>query len=92
MNLYKYLELLQCYVLYCIGVLTPSLLVQPPPGSVPSQEQQELLNAQLDRIHTLFRRQLAVPLMGESCSFSPLTPSVLHFHILSCLFLFPVLE
>ncbi|KAK7172807.1 hypothetical protein R3I93_002818 [Phoxinus phoxinus] len=37
--------------------------VQPPPGSVPSQEQQELLNAQLDRIHTLFRRQLAVPLM-----------------------------
>ncbi|ROI27667.1 Squamous cell carcinoma antigen recognized by T-cells 3 [Anabarilius grahami] len=37
--------------------------VQPPPGSVPSQEQQELLNAQLDRIHKLFRRQLAVPLM-----------------------------
>uniref|UniRef100_A0A8C1MDT6 Spliceosome associated factor 3, U4/U6 recycling protein n=1 Tax=Cyprinus carpio TaxID=7962 RepID=A0A8C1MDT6_CYPCA len=29
----------------------------------PSQEQQELLNAQLERIHTLFRRQLAVPLM-----------------------------
>ncbi|XP_051520916.1 squamous cell carcinoma antigen recognized by T-cells 3 [Myxocyprinus asiaticus] len=37
--------------------------VQPPPGSVPSQEQQELLNAQLERIHTLFRRQLAVPMM-----------------------------
>uniref|UniRef100_A0A8C1MED9 Spliceosome associated factor 3, U4/U6 recycling protein n=1 Tax=Cyprinus carpio TaxID=7962 RepID=A0A8C1MED9_CYPCA len=37
--------------------------VQPPPGSAPSQEQQELLNAQLERIHTLFRRQLAVPLM-----------------------------
>uniref|UniRef100_A0A673GQ77 Spliceosome associated factor 3, U4/U6 recycling protein n=1 Tax=Sinocyclocheilus rhinocerous TaxID=307959 RepID=A0A673GQ77_9TELE len=37
--------------------------VQPPSGSVPSQEQQELLNAQLERIHTLFRRQLAVPLM-----------------------------
>ncbi|XP_051551810.1 squamous cell carcinoma antigen recognized by T-cells 3-like isoform X1 [Myxocyprinus asiaticus] len=37
--------------------------VQPPPGSVPSQGQQELLNAQLERIHTLFRRQLAVPLM-----------------------------
>ncbi|XP_026117265.1 squamous cell carcinoma antigen recognized by T-cells 3-like [Carassius auratus] len=37
--------------------------VQPPPGSAPSQEQQELLNSQLERIHTLFRRQLAVPLM-----------------------------
>ncbi|XP_070992026.1 squamous cell carcinoma antigen recognized by T-cells 3-like isoform X2 [Oncorhynchus clarkii lewisi] len=37
--------------------------VQPPPGSVPTCEQQELLNAQLERIHTLFRRQLAIPLM-----------------------------
>ncbi|XP_076843350.1 spliceosome associated factor 3, U4/U6 recycling protein [Brachyhypopomus gauderio] len=37
--------------------------LQPPPGSVPSPEQEEQLNAQLDRIHTLFRRQLAVPLM-----------------------------
>ncbi|TRY71315.1 hypothetical protein DNTS_002252 [Danionella cerebrum] len=37
--------------------------VQPPPGSVASQEQQELVNGQLERIHTLFRRQLAVPLM-----------------------------
>ncbi|KAA0716719.1 Squamous cell carcinoma antigen recognized by T-cells 3 [Triplophysa tibetana] len=37
--------------------------VQPPPGSVPSQEQQKLLTAQLQRIHTLFKRQLAVPLM-----------------------------
>uniref|UniRef100_A0A8C7LF94 Spliceosome associated factor 3, U4/U6 recycling protein n=1 Tax=Oncorhynchus kisutch TaxID=8019 RepID=A0A8C7LF94_ONCKI len=37
--------------------------VQPPPGSVPTCEQQELLNAQLERIHTLFCRQLAIPLM-----------------------------
>ncbi|KAM9392445.1 squamous cell carcinoma antigen recognized by T-cells 3 [Pholidichthys leucotaenia] len=37
--------------------------VQPPPGRIPSREEQELLNTQLERIHTLFRRQLAVPLM-----------------------------
>lgn len=40
-------------------------LSQPPPGKIPSREEQELLSAQLERIHTLFRRQLAVPLMGE---------------------------
>ncbi|XP_010894687.1 squamous cell carcinoma antigen recognized by T-cells 3 isoform X2 [Esox lucius] len=37
--------------------------VQPPPGSVPTREQQEHLNTQLERIYTLFRRQLAIPLM-----------------------------
>ncbi|XP_029102208.1 squamous cell carcinoma antigen recognized by T-cells 3 isoform X1 [Scleropages formosus] len=37
--------------------------VQPPAGSVPTREQQELVNAQLERIHMLFRRQLAIPLM-----------------------------
>ncbi|XP_026865065.2 squamous cell carcinoma antigen recognized by T-cells 3 [Electrophorus electricus] len=37
--------------------------LQPPPGSVPSPEQQEQLNVQLERIHTLFKRQLAIPLM-----------------------------
>lgn len=37
--------------------------IQPPPGRIPSSEEQEVLNAQLERIHTLFRRQLAVPLM-----------------------------
>ncbi|KAK2837273.1 hypothetical protein Q5P01_014485 [Channa striata] len=36
--------------------------VQPPPGRIPSREEQELLNTQLERIHTLFRRQLAIPL------------------------------
>uniref|UniRef100_A0A3B4B197 RRM domain-containing protein n=1 Tax=Periophthalmus magnuspinnatus TaxID=409849 RepID=A0A3B4B197_9GOBI len=40
--------------------------VQPPPGKIPSHQEQELLNAQLERIHTLFRRQLAVPLMMEA--------------------------
>lgn len=39
---------------------------QPPPGRIPSREEQELLNTQLGRIHTLFRRQLAIPLMGEN--------------------------
>ncbi|XP_030647557.1 spliceosome associated factor 3, U4/U6 recycling protein [Chanos chanos] len=37
--------------------------VQPAPGSIPTREQQELLNVQLERIHNLFRRQLAVPLL-----------------------------
>ncbi|XP_071389169.1 squamous cell carcinoma antigen recognized by T-cells 3 [Centroberyx affinis] len=37
--------------------------VQPPPGRVPTREDQELLKTQLERIHTLFRRQLAIPLM-----------------------------
>lgn len=71
MNLNKYLKWLQCFVLY--WCFNPLFLIQPPPGSVPSQEQQELLNAQLDRIHTLFRRQLAVPLMGEGSSVSLLS-------------------
>jgi len=41
------------------------LCSQPPPGRIPSREEQELRNTQLERIHTLFRRQLAVPLMGK---------------------------
>lgn len=44
--------------------------VQPPPGSVPKREQQELLNAQLERIHTLFRRQLAIPLMDMDATYA----------------------
>lgn len=46
----------------CFALL---FLSQPSLGKIPSQSEQELLNAQLDRIHTLFRRQLAVPLLGE---------------------------
>ncbi|XP_029998649.1 spliceosome associated factor 3, U4/U6 recycling protein [Sphaeramia orbicularis] len=44
--------------------------VQPPPGRIPSHEEQELLNTQLERIHTLFRRQLAVPLMDMEATFA----------------------
>lgn len=53
--------------LCCKGLNVNALcyLLQPPPGSVSSLEQQEQVNAQLERIHTLFRRQLAIPLMGK---------------------------
>ncbi|XP_029018068.1 squamous cell carcinoma antigen recognized by T-cells 3 [Betta splendens] len=44
--------------------------VQPPPGRIPSREEQELLNTQLQRIHTLFRRQLAVPLMDMEATYA----------------------
>ncbi|KAK5871462.1 hypothetical protein PBY51_004344 [Eleginops maclovinus] len=44
--------------------------VQPPPGRVPSCKEQELLNVQLERIHTLFRRQLAVPLMEMEATYA----------------------
>ncbi|XP_030273049.1 spliceosome associated factor 3, U4/U6 recycling protein isoform X1 [Sparus aurata] len=44
--------------------------VQPPPGRIPSREEQELLKAQLERIHTLFRRQLAVPLMDMEATYA----------------------
>ncbi|XP_076006887.1 spliceosome associated factor 3, U4/U6 recycling protein [Genypterus blacodes] len=37
--------------------------LQPPAGRVPSHDEQELMNTQLQRIHKLFRRQLALPLM-----------------------------
>ncbi|XP_064209645.1 squamous cell carcinoma antigen recognized by T-cells 3 [Anguilla rostrata] len=44
--------------------------MQPPPGSIATREQQGLLTAQLERIHTLFRRQLAVPLMDMDATFA----------------------
>ncbi|XP_070759995.1 squamous cell carcinoma antigen recognized by T-cells 3 [Enoplosus armatus] len=44
--------------------------VQPPPGRIPSREEQELLNTQLGRIHTLFRRQLAIPLMDMEATYA----------------------
>ncbi|XP_035514412.1 squamous cell carcinoma antigen recognized by T-cells 3 [Morone saxatilis] len=44
--------------------------VQPPPGRIPSREEQELLNTQLERIHTLFRRQLAIPLMDMEATYA----------------------
>ncbi|KAM3611807.1 uncharacterized protein V6R79_024445 [Siganus canaliculatus] len=44
--------------------------VQPPPGRIPSREEQELLNTQLERIHTLFRRQLAIPLIDMEVTYA----------------------
>ncbi|KAF7652835.1 hypothetical protein LDENG_00091810 [Lucifuga dentata] len=44
--------------------------LQPLPGRVPSPEENELLNTQLERIHTLFRRQLAVPLMDMEATYA----------------------
>lgn len=65
-------EVLCCF-LFCF------FPAQPPLGRVPSHEEQEQLNKQLERIHTLFRRQLAIPLMGEYRAAATLTedfPSV----------------
>ncbi|XP_047447825.1 squamous cell carcinoma antigen recognized by T-cells 3 [Mugil cephalus] len=44
--------------------------VQPPPGRIPTREEQELLKTQLERIHTLFRRQLAIPLMDMEATYA----------------------
>ncbi|XP_053727299.1 squamous cell carcinoma antigen recognized by T-cells 3 [Synchiropus splendidus] len=44
--------------------------VQPPPGRIPSPEEQERLSTQLGRIHTLFRRQLAIPLIDMENTFA----------------------
>ncbi|KAK6476443.1 squamous cell carcinoma antigen recognized by T-cells 3-like [Huso huso] len=44
--------------------------LQPAPGSVPTPEQQEVLNAQLNRIHTLFRRQLAIPFLDMEVTYA----------------------
>ncbi|MBN3304250.1 SART3 protein, partial [Amia calva] len=44
--------------------------IQPAPGTVPTPEQQELLNTQLERIHTLFRRQLAIPLLEMEATYA----------------------
>ncbi|XP_037338514.1 squamous cell carcinoma antigen recognized by T-cells 3 [Pungitius pungitius] len=44
--------------------------VQPPPGRIPTREEQDLLKTQIERIHTLFRRQLAVPLMDMEATYA----------------------
>ncbi|XP_061907280.1 squamous cell carcinoma antigen recognized by T-cells 3 [Entelurus aequoreus] len=44
--------------------------VQPPPGRIPNHDEQELLNKQLQRIHTLFNRQLAIPLMDMEATYA----------------------
>ncbi|XP_028904615.1 squamous cell carcinoma antigen recognized by T-cells 3 [Ornithorhynchus anatinus] len=43
---------------------------QPAAGSVPSPEQQQALALQLDRIHTLFRRQLSIPLLDMEATYA----------------------
>ncbi|KAG8455692.1 hypothetical protein GDO86_001763 [Hymenochirus boettgeri] len=43
--------------------------IQPVPGSIPSAEQQQMLNTQLERIHTLFKRQLSVPLLDMASTY-----------------------
>ncbi|XP_038618617.1 squamous cell carcinoma antigen recognized by T-cells 3 [Tachyglossus aculeatus] len=43
---------------------------QPAAGSVPSPEQQQALAVQLDRIHTLFRRQLSIPLLDMEATYA----------------------
>ncbi|CAH2295077.1 squamous cell carcinoma antigen recognized by T-cells 3 isoform X1 [Pelobates cultripes] len=44
--------------------------LQPSPGSVPSAEQQQMLNAQLGKIHALFKRQLGVPLLDMDSTYA----------------------
>ncbi|XP_054466241.1 squamous cell carcinoma antigen recognized by T-cells 3 [Anoplopoma fimbria] len=44
--------------------------VQPPPGRIPTREEQDRLKTQIERIHTLFRRQLAVPLMDMEATYA----------------------
>nr|XP_016854088.1 PREDICTED: squamous cell carcinoma antigen recognized by T-cells 3 isoform X1 [Anolis carolinensis] len=44
--------------------------LQPPAGGVLSSEKQPALTAQLEKIHTLFRRQLGIPLMDMETTFT----------------------
>ncbi|XP_070807421.1 squamous cell carcinoma antigen recognized by T-cells 3 [Pituophis catenifer annectens] len=43
--------------------------MQPTPGSVPTPEQQQNIKAQLEKIHSLYRRQLGVPLIDMESAF-----------------------
>ncbi|XP_041058159.1 squamous cell carcinoma antigen recognized by T-cells 3 [Carcharodon carcharias] len=44
--------------------------LQPSAGSILTSDQQEMVNAQLDRIHTLFTRQLGVPLLDMETTYA----------------------
>ncbi|XP_069475565.1 squamous cell carcinoma antigen recognized by T-cells 3 [Ambystoma mexicanum] len=44
--------------------------LQPPPGTIPTPEQQQMLNAQLEKIHALFRRQLSIPLLEMETTYA----------------------
>ncbi|ETE71630.1 Squamous cell carcinoma antigen recognized by T-cells 3, partial [Ophiophagus hannah] len=43
--------------------------MQPAPGSVPTPEQQQNIKAQLQKIHSLYRRQLGIPLIDMESAF-----------------------
>ncbi|XP_058014481.1 squamous cell carcinoma antigen recognized by T-cells 3 isoform X2 [Ahaetulla prasina] len=43
--------------------------MQPAPGSVPTPEQQQNIKAQLEKIHSLYRRQLGIPLIDMESAF-----------------------
>uniref|UniRef100_A0A8C5REK8 Spliceosome associated factor 3, U4/U6 recycling protein n=1 Tax=Laticauda laticaudata TaxID=8630 RepID=A0A8C5REK8_LATLA len=43
--------------------------MQPAPGSVPTLEQQQNIKAQLQKIHSLYRRQLGIPLIDMESAF-----------------------
>ncbi|XP_025055614.1 squamous cell carcinoma antigen recognized by T-cells 3 [Alligator sinensis] len=43
---------------------------QPAPGSIPTPEQQQTLREQLEKIHTLFRRQLGIPLLDMETTYA----------------------
>ncbi|XP_044137317.1 squamous cell carcinoma antigen recognized by T-cells 3 [Bufo gargarizans] len=44
--------------------------IQPLPGTIPSAEQQQMLNTQLERIHTIFKRQIGVPLLDMASTYA----------------------
>ncbi|XP_066459934.1 squamous cell carcinoma antigen recognized by T-cells 3 [Eleutherodactylus coqui] len=44
--------------------------IQPLPGTIPSADQQQMLNTQLEKIHNLFKRQLGVPLLDMASTFA----------------------
>ncbi|XP_069769074.1 squamous cell carcinoma antigen recognized by T-cells 3 [Narcine bancroftii] len=44
--------------------------LQPLPGTILAPEEQEMMNVQLNRVHALFKRQLAVPLLDMESTFA----------------------
>ncbi|XP_062890196.1 squamous cell carcinoma antigen recognized by T-cells 3 [Mobula hypostoma] len=44
--------------------------LQPLPGTIVTSEQQEMMKTQLDRVHTLFKRQLTIPLLDMESTYA----------------------
>ncbi|XP_072921621.1 squamous cell carcinoma antigen recognized by T-cells 3 [Hemitrygon akajei] len=44
--------------------------LQPLPGTILTSEQQEMMKTQLDRVHTLFKRQLTIPLLDMESTYA----------------------